>query len=236
MYSLRAFARSLNLSPGLLSDILARKRPLTLKTGLRIATRLDCSLELRNEFIHRVQKSRIDTTAVGSGIDRQQSYVPISEDSFDLISEWYHNAILSLMLTSSFKSDPQWIAARLGISTIQARDAIARLIRVGLAIERGGLLTGSSNTTTTTDVPSEAIRKSHRQHMKLAIESLDEVDVSERDVTSISMSTDARKIAVAKEMIKKFRRELAAELESGKCDEVYCLNIQLFPLTKKGVH
>ena len=234
-YSLRSFAKTLSLSPGLLSGILSRKRPLSQKLGLRIAARLDYGPELRKEFLQRIQKNNIETLKAALPTAAERNFVAIADDSFDLISEWYHNAILSLIETASFQSDPHWIAAKLGISIIEARDAIARLIRVGLVEDHNGVLAGSRHTTTTHNVPSEAIRKSHRQHMQMAAESLDLVDVSERDITCITMSTDASKIAGAKEMIRHFRRELATYLEDGTCHEVYCLNVQLFPLTKTGV-
>ncbi len=236
MYSMRAFARALKLSPGLLSDILSRKRTLSPLIGQRIATRLEYSMERRQEFLHRIQKVKIEKINRSLPTFQDQSFVSISEDSFEVVSDWYHNGILSLMETQTFRNDLKWIAARLGISTIEARDAIGRLIRVGLALEQNGLLMGSPKTTTTHNISSEAIRKSHRQHMNLAAASLDTVDVSERDITSISMAADVSKIPLAKEMIKKFRRDLANELEVGTCSEVYCLNIQLFPLTKKEVH
>ncbi len=47
------------------------------------------------------------------------------------------------------------------------------------------------------------------------------------------MAIDAKKIPLAKEMIRKFRRNLAQFLEEGRPNKLYCLATQLFQLDKK---
>ncbi len=94
----------------------------------------------------------------------------------------------------------------------------------------------SKNVTTTHDVQSAALQLSHKQNLELAALALDEVAIEHRDITSITMAIDAKKLPLAKAMIKNFRRQLSEFLESGNKNEVYNLNVQLFPLTKRKGH
>jgi uncharacterized protein (TIGR02147 family) len=97
---------------------------------------------------------------------------------------------------------------------------------------KGRWISTKINLETSHDVASAALRKSHKQTLEQAIEALDNVELSQRDITSITMAIDVKKIPLAKEMIRKFRRELAAALETDKRTEVYNLNVQLVPVSK----
>lgn len=70
--------------------------------------------------------------------------------------------------------------------------------------------------------------------MKRAIEALDDVPIEERDITSMTMAIDVRKIQEAKKRIREFRKDMAAFLEEGEATEVYSLNVQFIPITKKS--
>lgn len=59
------------------------------------------------------------------------TYKLISQDIFATIADWYHLAILDLSLMKDFKSSPSWISARLGISVLEAKIAVDRLVRLG---------------------------------------------------------------------------------------------------------
>ena len=66
-----------------------------------------------------------------------------------------------------------------------------------------------------------------------AIAALEYSPVEERDVSSVTMAIDVQRIPLAKEAIRAFRRRLMRLLEAGSPDEVYNLNIQLVPVTRK---
>jgi uncharacterized protein (TIGR02147 family) len=139
--------------------------------------------------------------------------------------------ILNLTLLSHFRSDHKWIARELGITLKKCREAIERLVRLGLLEEKSGQLVRTDKSIETpTDIPSEAIKSFHRQNIERALNSIDNADVSERDITSIMMPVDGEKLEEAKKRIRNFRRELAAFLREGsKGEKGYSLNIQLLP-------
>ena len=97
----------------------------------------------------------------------------LSTDSFYVIADWYHYAILNIIRLDNFKSDPKWIAKCLGLSVVEVRGALERLERVGLIKwERNKLVRTTGSLTTTHDIESEALRRSHRQSLELSIKIL----------------------------------------------------------------
>lgn len=237
-YSLRAFARNLQVPVGPLSEIIARKRPLTTKMGTRIAERLGFSDVERDSFVKMIGENEetISTLKQGEGLAKFDSgYKKISADEFAIVADWYHFAILSLMETTNFKNDPKWIASRLNITVRETKEAIERLLRMGFILQEGKKLKlAQHGVATTSNIPCAALRASHRQTLEQAISTLDEISVKDSDITSITMAIDPKKIPVAKELIQNFRRYLAKVLETGEQTEVYNLNVQLIPVTKLG--
>jgi uncharacterized protein (TIGR02147 family) len=235
-YSLRAFAQYLKIPPGPLSEILAKKRKLTPKLGRHLATRLSFSSEEKNSFLKLIQKTRDSQKVISALTAASQEPCPyrqLDADTFALIADWYHYGILSLMETKSFRQDPKWIAERLGISVVEVRTALDRLLRLGLIRQEGELLKPTRNNATSDDVPSTALRKFHRQGLEQAMRALEEVPVTERDITSMTMAVDPSQLPLAKSTLKKLRRHIAELLETGQQTEVYRLSIQLIPITKK---
>lgn len=134
-----------------------------------------------------------------------------------------------------FKEDPQWIAKRLGITVRQAKQALTRLERLEMLVrnKRNALVPSGVQFTTTSDVANLAIRRRHIANLELAKASLEKDPVETRDFSEITMAVDVNKIIEAKEMIKKYRRELCQFMETGTKKEVYKLCVQLFPLSEK---
>jgi uncharacterized protein (TIGR02147 family) len=114
----------------------------------------------------------------------------------------------------------------------QSLDALDRLERLKLIkYQNDRYIRTQNKVCTPSDIPNEAIKKYHRQNINRALEALDNINFDERDITSIIMPIEKAKLAEAKKMIRNFRREMSLFLEAkeGGGDQVYSLNIQLFP-------
>lgn len=230
-YSLRSFSTAVGISPGRLSELIAGKRRMTLKQADRIADRLNYAPAARLQLIKVVSDQDGIRKTKASRVSKAK-FTTVSADSFQIIADWQHFAILSLMDTNSFKNDSQWIARRLGITKPLAAMSIERLCRVGLLRKQNGQLLKTGNDLETThDISSPALRISHRQTLMQAAEALDSIPVELRDITSISMAIDPSKIPRAKKLIRSFRHRLCELLEADEQSEVFNLNIQLVPVT-----
>lgn len=229
-YSLRAFARSLDIPASSLSEILNKKRPLSKKLRNKLGKALNMSSEQIEAF---------DAKTHGNSTQPQidADYRQLTLDSFYIISEWHHYGILQLLKTKGFKNDPKWIARRLGLDTGQAQVALERLKRIGILEEReGGKLvdiTGGNTSHLKSDFTNEQLRNFQVKALEKAITSLKTVPITLRDNTSMTLAISKEALPFAKEEIKKFRRKLTKKLEEfAEPDEVYQLAISLNPLTE----
>lgn len=228
-FSLRAFARFLGVAPGPLSEILGRKRQLSVRQAELIAKRLGFTEMEKGHFLALVENHSASSPELPP-----IRYRRIAADNFAVVADWYHLALLSLFETRGFQSDEAWMARRLGISLLQVRSALERLERLHLCEKRAGAwVITEVGGTSTPGVPSEAIRSFHRQNLERAISIQEQVPMEERDFTSMTIALDPSKLAIAKKRIKRFRRSLSKLMESGGKTEVYQLNIQLMPVTIK---
>lgn len=225
-YSLRAFAKHLHVGSGPLSEILAKKRVLSSRMASRITERLMLTPADRQRFL----------SLLAAPLSSPSPFRPLADDAFRVIADWQHFGILSLLETKGARSDARWIGTRLGISAEDAQIALDRLTRLEMIRADGDRLVPVSGWATSSDIPSQAIRKFHRQTIQLALGALEEVPVEERDVTSITVAVDVANLPRAKSLIRKFRRQLSDLLEAGERSEVYQLNIQLIPVSRKESH
>jgi len=228
-YSLRAFARDLKLSPAAVSEVFRSKRKLSKRNILKVSERLALSPRQRQILLGGTCSQDSDVA--------EHSFLQIREDHFQLISNWFYFAILSLAETSDASANPEVIAERLGLQLLDVQEALARLIRLEFIDVRGGILrrTLQPMVTTSHDIPSTAIKNYHAENLKLAERSLYRDPVESRDISSINMAIDPRLIPEAKKMIQSFRRRLSQFLESGEKTEVYTLAVQLFPVSRSTV-
>ncbi len=223
-YSLRCFARDLNVSSGSLSAILNGKRAVGRNVSKRISDRLGLSQNEYLQFLMGVEQ--------GAPEKSECQWQELPDDQFRIISDWEHYAILSLIKTEDFKYDSQWIGNRLGISHYRVAAAIERLLRVRLVEESGNTLVRlTQSVTTTRDVPSTAIRESHRQILEQSIQSIDGVSLELRDLSSVTLPVDMSNIPAMKEVIREFRRSFFERFTNGELKEVYNLCIQLVPVS-----
>jgi plasmid maintenance system antidote protein VapI len=224
-YSLRAYARSLRIAPSALSAILNGKRPVTHKMKLR----LGLSLGLSPQDLGHFQESKTQ----GHTLKFQQ----LALDTYAVISDWYHYAILELTHLKNFRTDPKWIAKSLGITTSEVNIAVERLQRVGLLkIENDSWLDTTPDGHATNiqgDLTSAASRKLQRQILEKSIRALDDIPIAKRDHTSMTMAINPEDLPEAKEKITRFRRELCAFFEKrGRPTQVYQLAVSLYPVTQ----
>ena len=221
-YSMRAFAKSLEIDSSTLSSLLSGKRPLSYKTAKKLLDKLDVKSLEKKDLLFKMNNN-----------ENQVAYKFIEDDELEIISDWEHYAILSLMETVSFQSSVKFISQKLHIPTAVVMAALSRLEKVGLIRKvQDQYKICQEATVTSQDVPSVALRKAHKQYLEKAIYSLENHSVIDRDISGITIAIQKSKLPQAKKIIQDFRKSLAELLESGKKDEVYRLNIQLYPLKK----
>lgn len=234
-YSLRSYSKKLGVHVGALSHILNGKRRVSRELAERITRKLLLDPQSRSEILALFPEKR--KYAKSSSSEAPESrYLELTASQFKTASEWEHFAVMSLVKCEGAKNSAEWIARRLRITESRARQVVERLLQLGLIeLDSNGNLTRSKKSyRTPDDYADEALKKHHDETFELARESLYRDSISERDMTTVTMAVDPKKMSTAKELIRKFQDDLSELLESGHQTEVYRLSVQLFPLTQIG--
>jgi uncharacterized protein (TIGR02147 family) len=242
-YSLRAFARDIGMQPSKLSEVLSGIRGLSKATAEKVVQKIGLSSketavflnlvdahQKRNRIAQRLAEEKLKALAADT------EYGALSLERFKIIADWHHFAILELTELSVFKSDPKWIANRLGLSTAAVVEAINRLIEFDLLKkdENGELKQTRLNLATASPIASRAIREHHSQILSKAENSLHESEVDEHDFSSTTLAFSSEQMDEIRNELKKLRRRLGDKIQKEPHkDRVYCLSMQLFPLDKK---
>lgn len=227
-YSMRAFAEFLGIHSGSLSQILKGKRVVSDRQLIKLSERLG--------FTESEAKSQFTTSNTNndfSNLNRSYSAEQLTQDTFKIISEWHHFAILEMTLLADFTPDSKWLSKKLGLSEAECLMAVERLKRADLLIfENDAWQARYKNVSTIgmTDT-SLALRRMQKSILQKAIDALDEVDVSLRDQSTLTVAINQKDLPKVKDRITEFRRSLNQELgQSHGFDQVYNLTIAFYPL------
>ena len=243
-YSLRAFARDLGLAPSRVSEILSGKQRLSAQRAETVSQALHLNPQEKEIFVlqaaaeaSRSHRSRRQAREALSKIALEHPVSELAEDQFHVISDWYHFAILELLLTEGFQSDAGWIAGRLGITSEQAKLALERLLRLRV-VKRVGkrFVSTCAQLETTKDIPSESIHRFNQQILDHAKRAVIHQSVQERYLSTLTVAIHPDDIDDIKAFLLKKRRLLNRKLTERskvrKPPEVYVLATQFFRLTQ----
>lgn len=231
-YSLRAFARDLDMHPSTVSQIIKGKRPLPFKDSANVLRKLELSPQDRTLFLESLMKvkTRLDKIKI-EALDQR---FMLDEAYYKIIAEWEHYAVLDLFDLEDFEVTHSSVSEKLGITENRSDVVISNLLSCGLLkrSETGVLLKVHADIRTTEDISNKALRESHCETLKMGIIKLEEVEVELRDFSSTTVAIDLEKLPEAKAIIREFRQKMSALLRDGHKTEVYQLGIQFYPLTK----
>lgn len=225
-YSLRAYSNYLEVDQSNLSKILRGQKGFSLDFAKSVSLKLG------------IKPS--DLKAIFSeGTRAMPGFLAISDDELELISEWYHFAILELAKTEGFEYDERAIANRLMIHIEEVRAAVARLERLGFAqLADGRLKVLTPNTTwSNTKETSVARRQYQRKLIEKSLDAIDHVPFERRYNGSHTVAINPDRLPEFKEKLETMREELAEFLQAdgeSNLTEVYQYTFALFPLTKQA--
>ena len=230
-YSMRAYARKLDVHPAALSEILHGKRTVSGKLASRL---------VKSPVLRDAEREQILESATAGSLMRkiQRTKIPqasrLDLDHYFLVSEWQYYAILSLTETKGFKAEPPWIARRLGLTEEGAAAALERLVRLGFfSLDKKGKLVPKKNVRlcTTDDIASASLKQRHISNAEAARLAVEKVPVELREFTFMTLAVNPSKLKEAKVLMREFREKLSLFLEEGEKSEVYEFCLSLFPRT-----
>lgn len=231
-YSLRAFAKQLDISASTLSQILSEHTVPSTELADKIVAKLALSSRKRQLFMASFAGKLELRKTNSNNIDTETKFDRIQNDLFSIVADVIHMAILELTLTEDFNPSPRSIAKQLNATEHDVRQAIERLIRLNLLVKEGGLLKRTSTNLTTADknLTTIALRQQQKQVRLKAIEALENLPPEKRRMSSVTLAIDESKLQHAFQLLDEFCESLSEALQDGKKTKVYQFEVSFFPL------
>lgn len=232
-YSLRAFARDLELHHGTLGKVIKGIRPLPYKDAEKVTQKLRLSPKERTLFMESLLRRKLSLDSIK--IDDLDERFMVDESYYKFLAEWEHAAVIELFHVKGFEPTSKEISKRLKVSENRAEVVVQNLLTCGLVLlnEENKLALAHPDIRTTEDIVNQAIRESHIETMKMGITKINEIEVMLRDFSSTTVAIDLKKIPEAKTIIREFRQKMTALLrDSEDKTDVFQLAIQFYPLTE----
>jgi len=247
-YSLRAFARDLGISSGQLSLVLQGKKGISPERAKSFFEILGLSAEEKKLYLLQVSKdharSAIKKKKAADELHstKNDNHFQLTQDAFEVISEWYHFAILEcLSLKDVRKAEShlqqiKLIAHKLVLQEIEVKTALERMIRLELVGKNKVYSVSHDTVFSTSGVPSTALRQFHSQILKKAATALETQTMEERYPNTVVLPILQKDFSNMKEEIIRFQKKMMKKygrVVQGDGEQVYALTQQFFKLTEK---
>lgn len=244
-FSYRAFSKRAGVSsPNYLKLVIEGERSLSPKMAERFAAACGLDADASRYFVHLVtfnqaksSTERAEAYDKLTGFQRYRQAHKLELAHAAYYSDWYMPAIRELAASAQFREDPEWIADQLvpKVSPLQAQRALETLVELGLLVRgaNGRLMQADALVSTGPETRGLHIVAFHRAMTQRAIESIDLVPATERDISSLTLCLGRGGLATLKTRLQRLRRELLelSALETEP-EQVVQVNFQLFPLSR----
>jgi uncharacterized protein (TIGR02147 family) len=241
-FSLRSFAKAMDLSPSFVSGLLSGKKPIPLSRIPQLSRLLDLDslaiTHLKRALAQEALQSQGHDLVAIAPEAATKKYKLGSKSQFSLLSPWYNVPIMDLTTCANFEKDPAWIARQLGLSRYQVEQALLQLTANGFLKEtKKGFKKIEDKMRISSNESHVEIRKFHGHMIDRAKEELfaktTKADFDRREITGITIAADPKNIEKARQRLVEALHEVAEILSEGELTELYQINAQLFSLLKK---
>ncbi len=243
-YSYQKFAASLGFeATTVMHQIIKGYRPLTLKACTQLLKYLKLDKFEARFLLQLVEYNNAKNLSARESSfarlkDLKRELVPdeLDRNLLEYFSKWYHPIIWELIGTEGFKADAEWISGRIlpRVSVDEVNESLELLQTIGLIRREDQTFIQTQNRVTTGHrIKGMALVSYHQNMLDHAKNALTQVSGKRRDVSSMTVSVTEEGAAKLRAMIHAFQIQLLDEAERcEKSDQVYQVNIQLFPFTE----
>jgi uncharacterized protein (TIGR02147 family) len=236
-YSVRTFAKATKIkSSNYMYMVISGQRNITESTAKKIARGFDLGVNEQEYFLSLVRFTQgRDGNAQAEDLKdliRLQKKLPRKQlvaKEMEALSQW-QVAVLLIALTTEFRElNLTEQAEALGVNEHQLKMWIQTL-------QQGGLIDADGRPNEVHfQIPDQAqglvVRGLHKQMLQKAIEAADNVPVSERDLSFLTLSLSPENYIKAREMVAKFRSEMSELFsDNASAKVIYQVNFQIFPV------
>lgn len=203
----------------------SKRWKLTTERALRILEKMDVSPREKNYLKVLMGES--------PSIERKT----LSTEDYDTLADWTYVPILMSFDVSTSPWSIEEKARRFGVSEEKVKQVVDDLLRRGLleSSPDGGLRRVDAYGELSDDAPKELVRKFEEASLELSKKALEEIPPDNRHFTTMTFAGSRKKMELLRQEIRQFHDKARALMDCDECDEVYRINISLFPFdfTKK---
>lgn len=238
-YTLRSFARDLNISASSLSLILAGKQGLSVGTATAICKYLKLEDREIKIFVTSVKslhsrnaKERAQSKRALDHLLKIHRESVLNSKVFQAISRWQIFAIIEF-IRSHPNASPNGIANSLRLSLSTVHDSLLKLQSTGILMKNSAEWKIQAEILSIiSEAPSRVIRDFHQGVLSRVSEAIEKQPMKERSLSSTFFAADPRKFQEIQTKIKEFRMNLIREYSiTSETAEVFCLSQQLVQLS-----
>jgi len=245
-YSMRSFARDLKIAPSTLSEILKKKKGISLKKASEIVSALKLPDWQANHFINLValkhSRSKADKEKAKSNIESQKESIIVGKlksDAMKSLTSTLDLAILECTHLKQFDNTSEWIAEKLKVSTKEILESVKRLQNAQLLkISEDGQWSDLSPFFSSSDgIPSDAIRAFNIDILRTMEKKIINEPINDRIMKSVVFSLEEKYMNEARMILDDAIAKiltLSSKSEEKK-DHVVCYSSQMFFMAKGDV-
>lgn len=169
-----------------------------------------------------------------------KSRFPLSAAQLSLYENWYYVPFLELLGNKKFVCTRENLNHLLSLQLTESdfKKMVENLTQLGLIKESasGKIIKNKGNIELESGIASHLVTDFHSKMISLAKQSLETMDDNEREVLSLTFSMSRTKYDEVSQLARDFYSDMFELLSKHDSDaeDVFQLNIQLFPLTKNN--
>ena len=242
-FSLRQFAKQLNLAPSTLSEVLSGKKGLSIQKSMEIAQILKLSTKRKKMLLDLVSiegarnssaKEQMILKLVNA--QRLAEKKKYARDAYSALSNWHSIAMLEYSNTKDGRSIKE-SSAYFGVSEETALTNYMNLLKLGLVNKVGNrFIKADGRTSFEQDEKNKALTEFHCQMLRLTEKKLLASDPQQRYVGSETLKFNPSLLPTARKILDACFEdllELSTKTKNPANEEIFYFGIQLFN-TKNG--
>ncbi|MEK2645835.1 TIGR02147 family protein [Bdellovibrio sp. BCCA] len=230
-YSLRAFAKSLNIEAGALLRIMTNKRLATHATAVTLLKNLNTPATVQTDILNELENRRKNSSRPSKKNGMQSFSVQEFETYFDIL-HIHTMESLNLLQFRSTRQTPA-LAESLGVSLIQLNEVINQLIGIGAVRIVGDQfeVLYKSFSTVPLGFTSEKRKNLQKEFLKKAHDAIDLVPFELRDHSTLTIPVSEKDLNAIKAILKRARARINGISEKRtKRDQLYNVSLALYPV------
>lgn len=229
-YSLRSFARLLDVDGSFLSKVMQEKKYPSEKTFRKWTARLGLSqsetadLWLNQEAVRKEKKKNPSV------------FTPLDYEVFEKHYEWYYPALLEYLALSLGRRQLEVASEQLAVPLSDIQKAVENMLALGILEKNPHNQTqyhrSRMSSTYSLNLTSDRLRGMQVKYLEKASKAIHEVPVTKRENTTVTLALDEEDILAVREILRNARQKVAKVVIDKRKPRrmVYNVTMALYPV------